>query len=246
MPADSPRSSRPAWLLPVAVVAAAALLVALILVVNRDGETTADTGEQETTRDTAPTEVEGPAQADFLDAERRDADDLLAAGPVDAPVTLVVFSDYQCPFCAQWSDETLPLMMEHVEDGDLRVEWRDVNVFGPASERAARASYAAAEQDAFWEYHDELFAGGETRSEDDLSDDALSALADELGLGSDQFEADFASEETAQQVADNQQLGIDLGAYSTPAFILGGQPIVGAQPSRVFVDAFDDALSAAE
>ncbi|QPS33667.1 DsbA family protein [Brevibacterium casei] len=245
MPAESPRSSRPAWLLPVAVVAVAAILVALILAMNRDGDTGA-TGELDPSGEGAPTEVDGPAQPDFSEAERRDESDLLAIGPVDAPVVLVVFSDYQCPFCAKWSEETMPLMTEHVEAGDLRIEWRDVNVFGPASERAARASYAAAEQGAFWEYHDELFAGGDTRSEGDLSEDALIALADELGLDTDQFTADLASEQTAQQIADNQQLGLDIGAYSTPAFILGGQPIVGAQPSQVFVDAFDDALSAAE
>lgn len=245
MPAESTRSSKPAWLLPVAVVAVAAILVALILAMNRDGDTGAD-GALDPSGEGAPTEVDGPAQPDFSEVERRDESDLLAIGPVDAAVVLVVFSDYQCPFCAKWSEETMPLMMEHVEAGDLRIEWRDVNVFGPASERAARASYAAAEQGAFWEYHDELFAGGDTRSEGDLSEDALIALADELGLDTGQFTDDLASEQTAQQIAANQQLGLDIGAYSTPAFILGGQPIVGAQPSQVFVDAFDDALSAAE
>lgn len=179
-------------------------------------------------------------------AETRDEEDLLAAGPVDAPVVLVVFSDYQCPFCARWSEQTLPSMMEHVEAGDLRIEWRDVNVFGPASERAARASYAAALQGAFWEYHDALFEGGERRSADELSEEALVALADELGLDTDRFAADLGSEETAEVISANEQLGFDLGATFTPVFILGGQPIVGAQPTEVFEEAFPVALDAAE
>jgi protein-disulfide isomerase len=165
---------------------------------------------------------------------------------VDAPVVLVVFSDYQCPFCAQWSEETLPLLMERVEAGELRIEFRDVNVFGPDSERAARAAYAAAEQDSFQEYHDALFAGGEHRSAEELTDESLVELAGELGLDTAQVATDMNSEETTAQVAENEKLGLDLGAYTTPAFVLGGQPIVGAQPSQVFLDAFDEALAEAE
>lgn len=195
--------------------------------------------------ETGPTQVQGPPQIDLTAVARRDPGDLLAAGPVTAPVTLVVFSDYQCPFCAKWSAETLPLMMESVAAGDLRIEWRDVNVFGAASERAATAAYAAAKQDAFWQYHDALFAGGAIRSGGQLTPEALTALAVDLGLDAEQFAADFASEDTAKQIAANAQQGLDLGAYSTPAFILGGQPIVGAQPSQVFQDALAAALAAA-
>lgn len=244
MPAESVRSTRPAWLLPVAVVAAAAILIALVFSMDRGGGPTAERGpgaaEQE-----APAEVEGPSEQYFIDAERRDEGDLLASGPVDAPVVLVVFSDYQCPFCSKWNNETLPLMMEHVEAGELRIEWRDVNVFGPASERAARASYAAAQQGAFWEYHDALFPDGDTRSERELGEDALISLAGDLGLDTELFSDDLASDETAAQIAANEQFGLELGAYSTPAFILGGQVIVGAQPSQVFLDTFEYALNAA-
>ncbi|GAB2477095.1 hypothetical protein GCM10027063_17750 [Promicromonospora xylanilytica] len=133
----------------------------------------------------------------------------------------------------------------HVEAGDLRVEWRDVNVFGPASERAARASYAAALQGTFWEYHDALFAGGEKRAEAELSDEALTALAGDLGLDVEQFGTDLESSAAATQIDRNAQLGLDLGAFSTPVFLMGGEPLVGAQPSHVFVDAFERALAAA-
>lgn len=243
MPTDAKSRSRSSWIVPVAVLAVAAVLIAIIVAVSGGNEPSADSSPS---GPEAPTEVEGPAQPDLSAAETRDEADLLAAGPVDAPVVLIVFSDYQCPFCARWSEQTLPSMMEHVEAGDLRIEWRDVNVFGPASERAARASYAAALQGVFWEYHDALFEDGERRSEGDLSEEALIALAGELGMDTDQFAADLGSEETAEVIAANQQFGFDLGATSTPVFILGGQPIVGAQPTEVFEDAFQTALVAAE
>jgi protein-disulfide isomerase len=244
--AGARRRPTPAWLIPVAVLALAAVLVVVVVMAggSRD-RAAADPGVSPQVPG-APEEVQGPAQPDFTEAERRDDADLLAAGPVDAPVALVVFSDYQCPFCARWSDETLPVLMEHVEAGELRIEWRDANVFGPASERGARASYAAALQGSFWEYHDALFADGHHRPEPELSDEALVALAADLGLDTERFATDLASDQTAEVITGNAQLAHDLGVYSTPAFILGGQPIVGAQPTQVFVDAFQTALNVAE
>jgi len=194
----------------------------------------------------AATVVQEGKQPDFSEVETRSEDDPLAAGPVDAPVALVVFSDYQCPFCALWSDQPLPVMMNHAAHGDLRIEWRDLNVYGPASERAARASYAAALQGEFWEYHDELFANGKKRPESELSKEALVDLANDLGLDPEQFVADMESEETADVIAANQQSGFDVGAVATPVFVLDGQAVVGAQSTDVFEQLFTDALDAAE
>lgn len=246
MPNELKHRQKSAWLVPAIVAAVAAILITAVIALDRDGGSSEDDPEAARPVPDNPTDVQGPDQPDLTEVERRDDEDPLAAGPVDAPVALVVFSDYQCPFCAKWNDETLPLLREHVESGDLRVEWRDVNVFGSASERAAKASYAAALQGKFWEYHDELFADGEHRSQAQLSEEALTTLAEDLDLDPDRFATDFASAETAKEIDDNAQLGMDLGAHSTPAFLLGGQPIMGAQPSQVFLDAFQDALDAAE
>ena len=246
MPNELKHRQKSAWLVPAIVAAVAAILITAVIALGRDGEPSEDDSEAARPAPDNPTDVQEPDQPDLTEVERRDDEDPLAAGPVDAPVALVVFSDYQCPFCAKWNDETLPLLREHVESGDLRVEWRDVNVFGSASERAAKASYAAALQGKFWEYHDELFADGEHRTETQLSEEALITLAEDLDLDPDRFATDFASAETAKEIDDNAQLGMDLGAHSTPAFLMGGQPIMGAQPSQVFLDAFQDALDTAE
>ncbi|WP_256840247.1 DsbA family protein [Ornithinimicrobium faecis] len=252
MSSQSARRPARSWVVPVAVLAVLALLIALVLNLSggsREPDTGAAPAAQsessatEDPSDAAPTEVQGAVQPDLTDLERRDEGDVLTAGPVDAPVALVIFSDYQCPYCARWSEETLPVMMERAEAGDLRIEWRDVNIFGEASERASRASYAAALQGSFWDYHDALYPDGVTRSESKLSQESLVSLADEMGLDTEQFAADMHSPETDEEIARNAKLGLDIGAYSTPAFILGGQPIVGAQPTQVFVDALDTALA---
>lgn len=251
-------SSKPAttgrsWWLPVLVVVAALAAIALLLWPTGDDsdaeEPAADISEEQQ-GEAPPVEVvdpenyEDPEQPDLTYVEGRDPEDPLAVGPADAPVVLVVFSDYQCPYCAAWSTETLPEMLDYVEAGDLRIEWRDLNVFGPASVRASQAAYAAAVQGSFWEFHEELFDGGEQRPESELSEEALISLAAELGLDTEQFTQDMNSPEVEEQVTANQQLGTDLGVYSTPAFLLAGDPMVGAQPTETFTDAVDEALEA--
>lgn len=227
--------TRFSWVVPATIVVLAGLLVLIVIGIGSGKNPT------ETAQSASPS-----AEVDLRSVELRDEADLMAAGPVDAPVGLVVFSDYQCSYCAQWNHETLPLMMAHAEAGDLRIEWRDVNVFGADSERASRASLAAAQQGKYWEYHNALFAGGATRSQAELADEGLIALATELGLDAEQFATDLDSQQTLEQIAAHQQLGLSLGAYSTPAFILGGQPIMGAQPSDVFEQTFQTALAAAK
>lgn len=191
------------------------------------------------------TVVEQP-EYDLTFAERRDPNDVTVAGPVDAPVVLVVFSDYQCGYCAKWSQETLPAMMQKADNGELRIEWRDVNIFGPESRRGATAAYAAGLQGKFWEYHDLLYPNGTILKGDALSEDALVALAGELGLDTAKFKEDMYADTTIAAISDNEALGLELGVYSTPSFLMGGTPIVGAQPSEVFDQAFAQALTASK
>ncbi len=248
---QQPTSSKPPWLLPVVVgiVALVVIGIGYFFLFGSNGSndsTTANTPDSESggVVDVAPQGEQD--QIDLSHMERHDPEDPLALGSVDAPVTMVMFSDYQCPFCAAWNDETLPVMMDYVEDDQLRIEFRDLNVFGPESERASHAAYAAALQDSFMDYHGALFEGGEIRDPSGLSEEALIELAADLGLDTDQFTEDMHSEEVKAQILENQSLGTEMGAYSTPSFVIGGQPMVGAQPTDVFVDAVDQALAKAE
>ena len=231
------------WWIPATVVVVAAALVLMILVIDRSGEeesTPADGGAGPES-EVVVTEVADPEQSNLGDVDSGEESDPMSDGPVDAPVKLVIFSDYQCPYCAAWSQDTLPKMLDYVESGDLRIEWREVNVFSSASEQAAKAAYAAALQDKHWEFHNALFSDGKPRSPDELTPEALTAVAEQIGLDTDRFTSDMNSQETAEAVADNAAMGTDLGAFSTPTFILDGQPYVGAQPTDVFVDAVETA-----
>lgn len=227
------------WAVPAAIVVVAALLITLVLT-QGTGSTSAESEES-----ASPAATADSPQQDLTDIERRDSKDLQAAGPVDAPVALVVYSDYQCPYCARWNSETLPAMRKYVRSGDLRIEWRDVNVYGPESERASRAAHAAARQGKYWEYHDALFRGGKHRRKSALSDKALTGLAKQTGLDLRKFARDMDSGSTRREVQRNAREGAELGVSSTPAFILGGEPILGAQPTDVFVKQLKKSLAAA-
>ena len=255
--ADRPDTTPPAgggvlrrWAIPLGIVVAVAALIVGVFWTQQDpSEPPAQGAATDTSGAEEPAAVENPesvAAPDLSSEEGRDPDDLLAEGPADAPVVLVMFSDYQCPYCAKWSDETLPELREYVDRGELRVEYRDVNIYGEDSERAARASLAAAMQGKHAEYHARLFEDGEIRSSGELDQESLVALAEELGLDTEQFEADMNSEEVETTIAENAQQGIDLGAMSTPSFIVGGTPTVGAQPTEVFTQMVDEALAESE
>lgn len=224
--------------MPVAVVAVSVALLAFVL--QGSGERTPAGAVDDAAPPTAAPPAEGEPPA--LELERRDPDDVMAAGPVDAPVTLVVFSDYQCPFCAAWSQRTLPTMQGYVADGDLRIEWRDVNIMSEVSEDAAMAAYAAGLQGRFWEYHERLFPDGDVRAASELTEDGLVELAGDLDLDPDRFRDDLAAAETRAAIDRNAQEGLAAGVFSTPAFVLDGTPILGAQPTEVFVDAVEHAL----
>lgn len=233
---------------PVVILAVTALLIAAVLWLRPSEDPPAD----EAAAPAAPVDLADlphpseVARPDLSSAETRDPADPLAEGPVDAPVVLVVFTDYQCPYCARWTEDTLPALREHVDRGELRIEWRDVNVYGEDSARAARAALAAALQGRHADYHRALFAGGEVRAAGGLGEDSLIALAEELGLDREQFIADLRSEEVARTVEEHAEAGVELGAVTTPSFVLDGTPTVGAQPTEVFLDRVGAALEEAE
>lgn len=223
------------WSIPIGIIVIAGLLITLIVLQVRNGS-----GSEASGADPATSDQEQP---DLTFVEARDDSDVQSAGPVEAPVGLVVYSDYQCPFCAKWTQDTLPVMMQYAEMGDLRIEWRDVNQYGPDSERASLAAHAAGKQDMFWEYHALLFPDGEHLQPGELTEESLVTRAEGLGMDAEQFAADLNSEESLAVIQRYAAEGKELGVSGTPTFVLGGEPIVGAQPESVFVDTLLQALA---
>ncbi|UCR88884.1 DsbA family protein [Mycetocola spongiae] len=175
------------------------------------------------------------------DLARRVQGDPLAIGSVDAPVVMIEYSDYRCPYCSLFSRDILPTLIDtYVADGTLRIEWRDLPIFGEQSEAAAMAGRAAGEQGKFWEYQHALHAEAPERGHPDLPREKLIALASAAGV------PDLAAFETAMDnPAHAQAIGADvreaqsLGITGTPAFLIGGEAMSGMQPMEIFQAAIE-------
>ncbi|MFH8932149.1 DsbA family protein [Streptomyces pristinaespiralis] len=177
---------------------------------------------------------------------RREAADPLAVGRADAPVVMIEYADFQCGYCGKFARDTEPELIEkYVEDGTLRIEWRNFPIFGEESEAAARAAWAAGRQGRFWEFHAAAYAEG--AKEKGFGEDRLQALAREAGVADPgRFAEDLDSDAARQAVRKDQEEAYGLGATSTPSFLINGRPIAGAQPMETFTEAVEAAKQAAE
>ncbi|MDX1402649.1 MAG: thioredoxin domain-containing protein [Kiloniellales bacterium] len=149
-------------------------------------------------------------------------------GPADAEITIVEFSDFQCPFCKR----VTPTMEQLVKDynGKVRVAFRQHPLsFHKNAMSAAKASLAANAQGKFWEMHDALF-----ENQRDLSDENIKKLAKELGLNMKQFEADWKSNKFDAQIEEDIKFARANGATGTPAFFVNGVYVKGARPIAYF------------
>lgn len=204
------------------------LALALITAIGQDSDKGSATSSD------GPAADQGTGQK--FDLARRVDGDITALGDVDAPVVMVEFADYRCPFCAVFARETMPqLIKDYVEAGKLRYEWRDLPIFGQASVDAAVAARAAGEQDLFWEYHNALFAAAPEKGHLSVDRQKILEFAANVGVPDlAKFEQDLTDPDLAAAVQHDADEGTSLGASSTPVFVVNDSPIVGAQPLSVF------------
>ncbi|ALO67910.1 hypothetical protein AS189_17265 [Arthrobacter alpinus] len=188
--------------------------------------------------------AEGPTAQEFT-LERRTDGDPMALGAVDAPVVMIEYSDYRCPFCGAYARKTQPeIIKKYVDSGKLRIEWRDFPVLGEASATAAVAARAAGEQGLFWEYNDAVYAAAPERGKADLSEPELMAFAKNVGVPDmATFAADLKSPHLLALVKADLDEGTALGLNSTPTFVINNQSIPGAQPLEIFSSVIDEALA---
>ncbi len=177
-------------------------------------------------------------------------DDDPVLGNQDAPVTIVEFSDFQCPFCSRFYQQTLPLIEQnYIQTGIVKLVYRDFPLdIHPNAVPAHIAAECADEQGKFWEYHDMLF---DRQSEwIGLSlgsvEEKFSQYASGLGLDTTSFESCMKSEEIANEVAQDFQAGVQYGSSGTPTFFIGNEDgyikMVGAQPYAAFEAAINAQL----
>ncbi|MCC3772615.1 DsbA family protein [Streptomyces sp. UNOC14_S4] len=226
-----------------AIGAVVALVVALVAAGIAIGKNAGGSGTREPSDAAPSSDQRRQVYAQFEKASvRRTADDPMAVGKADAPVVLVEYADYQCSYCGKFTRDTQPeLIKKYVDEGTLRIEFRNFPIFGKDSERAARASWAAGRQGKFWQLHDELYA--KTRKGDALAEDKLVDMAKDSGVADlDKFRKDLNSSDAEAAVKKDQEEGYGIGVQSTPSFLVNGQPIAGAQP----MDAFEEAIAQAK
>lgn len=175
-------------------------------------------------------------------------DDDPVLGDKDAPVTLIEFSDYQCPFCRTfWTDSFPQLKKEYIDTGKVKFVYRDFPLgFHPMAISYAMAASCAGEQDKYWEMHDMIFGeqavfGTGTVSVFDDSD--IKDWAIKLGLNQVKFNECFDSGKYKDEINNDIKDGSRAGVQGTPNFFINGRRIPGAVPYNIFQDIIEEELA---
>jgi protein-disulfide isomerase len=223
------------------------LIVGLLLVVAFLGgrvATQKTTGSQPAKQPSAATP--GAEQAAVLGASDQEAlvkGATLTKGNPEAPVTIVEFSDYQCPYCARYATTTLKQILEAYGDKVYYV-WHDYPLgFHPNAIPAALAARCAGEQGKYWEMHDQLFLTQGTWSEQEDPQGTFTQQAKDLGLDAEKLTQCLEQEQGKGQIETDLKLGRDVGIRATPTFFINGQKLEGAQPFEEFQAIIDQALN---
>ncbi|NMC14594.1 MAG: thioredoxin domain-containing protein [Chloroflexi bacterium] len=175
---------------------------------------------------------------------------LNAMGDPNAPVKIEEFSDFQCPYCKRFADQTEPLIVEnYVATGKVYFVYNAYGpggrYIGPESVDATIAAFCAGDQNKFWEYKDILFAHHTGENVGDYTSSKLETFAKDIGLDMDKYYACIKENPYEQKIADGFTAGINAGIDGTPAFLINGKLIVGALPYEEFQKEIEAALAAA-
>ncbi len=191
----------------------------------------------ESLRADARVEVTLPAPALFR--ATLDLEGAPVRGAEDAPVTIVEFSDFHCPFCRSVQPTLAELLKRY--HGKVRLVYKHLPLdsLHPQARRASQASWCAGSQGKFWEFHDAVYASGSS----DASDAAMSTLASQVGLDSGAFLTCLSGPQAAGVVDRDVQQGTALGLTGTPGFFINGRELTGAQPLDAFVRVVEEELA---
>jgi protein-disulfide isomerase len=167
-------------------------------------------------------------------------------GPKDAPVTIFVFSDFQCPYCKRGIQNAEEAMKKHQDE--VRLVYKHYPLpFHKEAKPAAKAAMAAGEQGKFWEMHDKLFEKQREMRKHSADFDAwVAGLAKEMGLDVAQFKEDMKKPEYDKIIEADMKMGQEVGVRGTPVFFVNGVRVVGAQPTSKFDSTIKEELDEAK
>jgi protein-disulfide isomerase len=160
-------------------------------------------------------------------------------GPDDAKIVIVEFSDFQCPYCRRFHEETYQALLD-AYPGQIRFVYRNLPLpptMHPDAMSAAVASLCANDQNVYWDYHEKLF------SSETLGEETYIQYATDLGLNVEEFTACLSSGKHDDFIEKDMEFSSNLGVQSTPTFFVNGLAIVGAQPLSSFTQLIDKELA---
>lgn len=166
-------------------------------------------------------------------------------GNPEAPVKIIEYADFQCPYCKHfYTDTEAKLIDTYVKTGKVYYEYHSFgNFLGAESGRAAEAAYCAADQGKFWEMHDLLYTNQGAENSGALRDDKLKAFGEYLKLDTAKFNECLANGKHKTQVAEDGANAQTAGVSSTPSFLINGELVKGAEPFATFQQKIDAILA---
>jgi protein-disulfide isomerase len=183
---------------------------------------------------TVPT-VSPTATAEPVVLEPRTASGEYFLGREDAPLTLEMFGDFQCPVCGEFARTTEPpFLRQYVDTGKVKFVWHDFPWIGDESFQAAQAARCAGRQGHFWAYHDYLYAHQMGENLGQFAPANLEAFAASVGMRATEFDACLSSGTDAAAIKEAVSFGVNNGVDVTPAFLINGDLRIGAPPANRF------------
>ncbi len=171
--------------------------------------------------------------------------DGMTIGSPDAPVKLVEYGDYQCPFCAQFSDEVMdPMVAEYIATGQVQFTFVPFSFLGDESERAAEAAACAVDQNKFWEMHENIYYNHEGENEGAYSDARLREMAGHAGLDLALYDTCMNEGTHEESVTQFNRQASENGITSTPTFQINGGDPFGYTDWDTFRARLNEALAA--
>ncbi|MCV0020837.1 thioredoxin domain-containing protein, partial [Mobiluncus curtisii] len=158
-------------------------------------------------------------------------------GKPDAPVTLTVLSDFSCPMCTSWGNDTLPKLQKYVDDGTLKIQWHNMVIFADQyqSDIAAKASIAAMKQGRLWDFVRAAYHTAPEGEHPTYDENKVIQIAQSIGITDlGRFKTDMNSPEAQATVSEETDSGHSVGVNGTPFFVLGDSTISGAYPIEYF------------
>lgn len=235
--------------IPLAIVAAGIIIAGAIYVSNTGTKSStgsaAITGPSGTNDLAPPTSL--PPQGSTVAEVSADDDAFL--GKESAPVIVIEFSDFQCPFCRRFWSDTLPqLKSTYIDTGKVKFVYRDFPLqFHQGAEPAAEGAECAEDQGKFWEMHDAIFEGQNAQGQGTIqfTKDDVKKWAAGAGLDMQKFNECLDSEKYKAEVAKDYADGTKAGVSGTPTLFINGRSVVGAQPLTSFSTIIDEELKKA-